>query len=91
MPNLRKIKPEEIKLNTCYSAPVFFDDGKNMFLAPRKLVKQYHINSLKRWEIPFLMTAGQELDADKALNSSNSGNFMDSGDYEEVVELEEFV
>lgn len=56
-----KIKSSDIKEGMRFSAPVFFDDGKNMFLAEGKSAKPYHLNALKRWSIPFLLTYGHEL------------------------------
>jgi hypothetical protein len=56
-----KIKTSEIKEGMRFSAPVFFDDGKNMFLAEGKTVKAYHINALKRWSIPFVLTYGCQI------------------------------
>jgi hypothetical protein len=44
-----------------FSAPVFFDDGTNMFLAEGKAAKAYHVAALKRWNIPFLLTYGHEI------------------------------
>lgn len=55
MDNLAKIDIERIKLGVRFSEPVYFDDGKSMFLAARKAVKQYHLQALKQWEIRFLL------------------------------------
>ncbi|HZK20053.1 MAG TPA: HD domain-containing phosphohydrolase [Treponemataceae bacterium] len=56
-----KIKSEMLKEGTRYSAPVFFDDGENMFLAANKKIKKHHLDIIKRWEVPFLLTEGYEL------------------------------
>jgi len=61
MNNFTKIKSSEVKEGMCFSAPVFFDDGKNMFLAEGKAAKTYHITALKRWSIPYLLTYGHLL------------------------------
>lgn len=53
-----RINSSDIHLGMRFTAPVFFDDGKNMFLAEKRPVKQYHINALERWAIPFLLTYG---------------------------------
>lgn len=58
---MNKIESGDIKKGMRFSAPVFFDDGKNMFLAEGKSAKSYHIAALKRWVIPFVMTSGHEL------------------------------
>lgn len=61
MSNFIKIKSSEIKEGMRFSAPVFFDDGRNMFLAEGKAAKRYHITALKRWAIPYLLTYGHLL------------------------------
>ena len=37
---LKKVDCTSIKMGMRFSMPVFFDDGKNMFLAKRKSVKK---------------------------------------------------
>mgnify|MGYP006916089916 CR=1 FL=1 len=59
MEELRKISCSDVRLGMRFSAPVFFEDGKNMFLAPLKEAKPYHIFAIKRWKIPFLLTSGR--------------------------------
>lgn len=54
----RKIECSSIQLGVCFSAPVYFDDGENMFLSAKNPVKKYHLNAISRWEIPFLLTDG---------------------------------
>ncbi len=58
MRNFNKISCDEIRLGMRFSAPVFFDDGENMFLAEGKTVKLYHMTALARWKIPYLLTFG---------------------------------
>ena len=73
---LKKVDCTSIKMGMRFSMPVFFDDGKNMFLAKRKSVKKYHINALTQWKIPFLLTAGEvlsESDFSWALSNSARG------------------
>ena len=53
-----KIDCKELKLGMRFSAPVFFDDGENMFLGEEKAVKNYHINAIQRWNIEYLLTYG---------------------------------
>lgn len=77
-----KIPLSEIQLGTRFSAPVFFDDGKNMFLAESKTVKKYHIEALKRWKIPFLLSFGHKISENENTISENQ-NFIDD---EEIVE-----
>ncbi|WP_177528499.1 phosphohydrolase [uncultured Treponema sp.] len=56
-----KLDCSKITLGVRYSAPVFFDDGQNMFLAAGHPAKPYHIEALKRWSVPFLLTEGHPM------------------------------
>ena len=58
MDNLAKIDIDRIKLGVRFSEPVYFEDGTSMFLAAGKAVKQYHLQALKQWNIPCLLSAG---------------------------------
>ncbi|MBQ4379582.1 MAG: phosphohydrolase [Treponema sp.] len=53
-----KLDCREIKVGMRFSAPVFFDDGENMFLGEEKTVKNYHIDAIQRWNIKYLVTYG---------------------------------
>ena len=75
-----KIDSSSIKEGVRFSAPVFFDDGKNMFLAEGKAAKQYHVEAVKRWNIPFLLTCGHLL---------NDGEVLQDSDIEELEEVED--
>ncbi len=77
---LTRLKCEEIKEGVVFSAPVFFDDGVNMFLAARQPAKQYHVTALVRWKVPFLVTAGHKVESSAKVSASE----------EEMVDLEEF-
>jgi len=78
----------DFKLGMRFSAPVFFDDGVNMFLAEGKTAKPYHIAALKRWNVPFLLSFGHVLD-DKI--EPVDVKIDDIDELEEVEELEEVV
>ncbi len=54
-----KIDCSKITIGVRFTAPVYFDDGVNMFLAEGHSAKQYHVAALKRWNIPFLLTDGR--------------------------------
>ena len=41
-----------------------------MFLAARKAAKQYHLQALKQWNIPFLLSAGTEVQLPTGIYSS---------------------
>ncbi|MFA6936870.1 MAG: phosphohydrolase [Treponema sp.] len=58
-----KINIENIKEGMRFTAPVFFEDGKNMFLAEGKTIKPYHLSAIKRWQIPYLLTYGHVIGA----------------------------
>ena len=57
-----KLECSRITEGVRFSKPVFFNDGKNMFLAAGCPAKKYHLDALKRWEIPFLWTDGSEVE-----------------------------
>ena len=80
---LTRLKCDEIKEGVIFSAPVFFDDGVNMFLAARQPAKHYHVAALVRWDVPFLVTAGHKLE--ESANASAS-----KAEEEEIISLEEF-
>ncbi|MDY2824829.1 MAG: phosphohydrolase [Treponema sp.] len=82
MSNLVKLDVSKFSIGICFSEPVYFEDGKNMFLAAGKTAKAYHIAALKQWHIPYLLTAGHEI------NPSDYVPVM-SVESEPVDELEE--
>ena len=59
--NSRRIEASDLVLGTRFSEPLFFDDGINMFLATNHPLRQHHLDSLYRWNIPHVVTAGYEL------------------------------
>lgn len=77
-----KIPSPQIKLGMRFSAPVFFDDGKNMFLAEGKSAKKYHIAALARWKIPFVLTYGHQIDENSSFDDDEDFS------YAELEELE---
>ena len=91
---LSKISCSEITEGVSYSSPVFFDDGKNMFLAPHQTAKKYHVKALDRWKVPFLVTAGHKEARPQNQEPSRSvpesaDDFTDVEEIEEVEELED--
>ena len=56
--SLAKISCDCIHEGVIFSAPVFFDDGINMFLAANHPAKFYHVMAIKRWNVPYLLTSG---------------------------------
>ena len=58
---LNKIDVSSISEGVVFSAPVFFDDGENMFLSANNPAKHYHVMALKRWNIPYLLSSGHQI------------------------------
>lgn len=84
MSDFAKVNVKDIKEGMRFSAPVFFEDGKNMFLAEGKTIKTYHVAAIKRWNIPYLLTFGHEI----TLNSKNESS-LGLDEVEELEPLEE--
>ncbi len=86
-----KVECKDIAEGDFFSEAVFFDDGENMFLAPKRPVKRYHLMAIRRWNIPYLLTEGAKIqgdELDKLLESfSEQQNFLDAEDLEELEEL----
>lgn len=80
--SFKRIPISDIKLGIRFSSPVFFDDGENMFLAEGKSVKAYHLNTIKKWGIPYLLTYGHVLEEGAIFRASDD-------DFEELDALEE--
>ena len=72
---MRKVSVSELKLNMLFTAPVYFEDGKNMFLAEGKSVKAYHLAAIKRWNISFLLTSGQAVEQGEGSNIERMAGF----------------
>ena len=81
---MTRIYSNELKEGIIYSAPLFFDDGVNMFLAKRRALKKYHIDILKKWSIPFIITYGTIID-----NESANLHLDEATELEEIEPLEE--
>lgn len=98
MTSLRRIELSDIKLNMIFSAPVYFDDGKYMFLAEGKEVKPYHLAALKKWSVPYLLSRGQAIEQGEGSNIERMTGFdkrrlaqakMAGEDSDDIEELEE--
>ncbi len=87
MRELQKINTSNLTLGMRFSAPVFFDDGENMFLAEGKPIREYHLDALQRWKQTYVVTYGQVV-SDNALPSSSAAS-DDVEDLEVLEELEE--
>lgn len=55
---MERIEISNIVPGLRFSKPVFFDDGKNMFIEAGITIKPYHISALSKWKIPFLLSNG---------------------------------
>lgn len=91
---MERIKAELIELGMKFSAPVFFDDGENMFLPEKKPVRKFHLETLKKWKIPYVITYGHLLtnnavDLDELLGPKGASNAVEELEaLEEVEEIE---
>lgn len=83
MRNFNRINARDLRLGMKFSAPVFFDDGENMFLAENRSVKAYHLAVIKKWDIDSLLTYGHLL-----VNRNDESFCEDEFEYE-LEELEE--
>ena len=87
-----RIEPADIQVGKTFSTPVFFDDGKNMFLAEGKSVKPYHLYAIQRWKIPFLLTFSSKTESmQKSTSVQTAQNIQtaDESQIQEVAEVEE--
>lgn len=90
---MERIEISAIKPGIRFSKPVYFDDGKNMFIESGITVKPYHMSALVRWRIPFLlsdghiMTQDEELPSEEIENSVEELNSVD--DFEEIEGIED--
>ena len=58
---LKKVSAADLKENMRFSAPVFFDDGVYMFADEGVPLHKREIDALARWDIPYVLTAGEPL------------------------------
>ncbi len=65
---LRRIKVEDLQEGMIFSEPLFFDDGKNRVLGKMHPVSQRELSILKKWQVPFVMTAGKHIKHDAEVN-----------------------
>lgn len=84
MKNFTRIDTSDLRLGMRFSAPVFFDDGENMFLAEAQSVKPYHLAAVERWNIKYLLTYGHLLGDGISFRYDEPEH-----DLEELEELEE--
>lgn len=87
MKELAKLDINRIRLGVCFSEPVYFEDGKNMFLAAGKTAKAYHVAALKQWKIPYLLTNGKEINPYDYVPSKTPAASSKEEDVSEIEEL----
>ncbi|AEE16345.1 hypothetical protein [Treponema brennaborense] len=81
----KKIAGGDLQTGMRFSAPLFFEDGRNMFLAEGKSLKPYHLAAVARWNVPFVVTYGKLIsDTDKPEN----GGIEDLEPLDELEELQ---
>ena len=96
-----RLECAKIQIGDRYSDDVFFNDGKNMFLAAHHPVKKYHVACLERWQIPFLWTAGTKMTEQDLLSAVQNDSVATSPSVppsrkvnekgEEEISLDEFI
>lgn len=100
MKPLHQIDATSLREGNRFTAPLFFDDAKNMFLAMGKTVKHYHIQAIDRWKIAILVTEGRLLseteqmptddeDVEELEELDEADSYDDVEDLEDVADLEE--
>ena len=82
---VKKIKTAELKVGDRFSAPVFFDDGDNMFLLRGIPLGEAELNTLKRWKIQYVVTAGDPVPEGEVLDDE----IAELDELDEVEELED--
>lgn len=85
---MRRIEVSEIKVGMRFSAPVFFEDGKNMFIESDIATKPYHISALTKWNIPYLLTDGELLQEGEVVSRYEEKSIEDVEALEELDELD---
>ena len=90
MAQLSIVPSSQLRIGMRFSQPVFFDDGKNMFLAQGKALKPYHIAALSRWHIDSVLTSGHQLSEEEcaALQKATPDTSDDIEELDEVEEIE---
>ena len=92
---MNNIDAMSLKKGMMFSAPLFFDDGKNMFITEKCPIEKFHLETIKRWKIKTLVTFGKEitlaeLEAEKAAEKVEKDEVVEVLDDLEVLEeLEE--
>ena len=61
MDKMQCVDVAQIKLGMIFSAPLFFEDGENMFIPDNKKITQYHLDVIRNWKVPHLHTYGEEV------------------------------
>lgn len=89
MTQFNTVPSSQLSIGMRFSRPLFFDDGKNMFLAQGKAIKPYHIAALSRWNIDSVLTSGHQLSEQEcALMQESSGSVDDMEELDEAEEVE---
>jgi hypothetical protein len=58
-PVFQKYNASYLKLGMKFTAPVYFEDGENMFLAENCTIKPYHLQAIKQWGFAVILTFGK--------------------------------
>ena len=61
MDKMQCVDVAQIKLGMIFSAPLFFEDGENMFIPDNQKITQYPLDVIRTWKVPHLLTYGEEV------------------------------
>ncbi len=88
MKEFNKIRSNALQVGKRFSAPVFFDDGENMFIGEGKYVTQFHLDTLRRWKIPYVLTYGTVMDDEEDCVEELDGELEEVEELDNVEEVE---
>ena len=90
-PSFQEYDASGLKLGMKFTAPLYFDDGENMFLAENCAIKPYHLLAVKQWGINVLLTFGKPASDSPGFESARipRGVSPSGAAFEKLEELEE--
>ncbi len=84
---MERIDISSIKPGIRFSKPVFFDDGKYMFIESGISIKPYHLAALSKWRIPFLLSDGHILAENEEIDEDSEQLLEDLDSVEEIQDV----
>lgn len=89
MKQFLKIDSSSLAKGMRFSAPVFFDDEENMFLAEGQEIKDFHIQALVRWNVEYVCTYGHVLGKNEKIDDESVEELTELVELEPVEEVSE--